>query len=472
MRKAVTVVVLAALALTGVVVYKRTSGDATEAAGPGSAGAGGGRAGGGRAGGARAPMPVEFATVSRGPVSDQVTVVGNLIGLQTVEVVPKVNGRLQAVNVRLGDTVRRGQVLAKVEDQELQQQVRQAAAAFEVSQATIRQREADLKLAKSNLDRNKSLLDRQLLPAQTYEDTEARYQAAVAQLDLARAQYEQSHSRLDELKITLSNTSILSPVDGFVGKRFLDPGSFVGTNSPVASVVDIRTVRLVANLVEKDAKRVREGTPAEVEVDAYPGEKFTGTVSRVAPVFDPATRTAEMEIEVPNPGYRLKPGMYARVNLTVDTRTDALTVPRNAIVDFEGKTGVFIAEAGGAGAAGARAGGGGQAPGADPAPAARGAQAGQGGGQGGAPSLVARFLPVETGIRSGDRVELLSGAAEGTRVITMGAGALRDGDRVILAAGESRDGRGSRGGEGRQGEGQGPGQQGQGRGESRPEGTR
>jgi HlyD family secretion protein len=443
MRKLVLVVIVSAVALAGIVVYKRTGGEGTQAAGP-SAGAGGGRAGGR---GARPPMPVEFATVSRAALADQVMVVGNLIGAATVQVVPKVNGRLQTVHVKLGDTVRRGEVIAKVEDQEIQQQVRQAEASFEVSKATIRQREADLKLAKSNLDRNKSLLDRQLLPQQTYEDTDARYQAALAQLDLAQAQFQQASSRLDELKITLGNTTISSPVDGFVGKRFLDPGSFVGTNSPVASVVDIRTVRLVANLVEKDARRVSAGTPAVVEVDAFPGESFRGSVSRVAPVFDPATRTAEMEIEVPNPGFRLKPGMYARVNLTVGTRTDALTIPRNAIVDLEGKTGVFIAQAAAA-----------------PPDGSAPTSGRSGDGAGSAPAMTARFLPVQTGIRSGERVEVLGGLDEGTRIITMGAGALRDGDRVILAVAD----RGGRRGGGGQGQGQGSEQ----RREQRPEGAR
>ena len=457
MRKTVVIGIVAAVALAGIVVYKRRGGEATQAAGA-AATDGGGRAVGGRFGGARAPMPVEFATVSRAPLTDHVTVVGNLIGAATVEVAPRVGGRLETISVKLGDTVRRGQVIAKVEDQELQQQVRQAEASYEVAKATIRQREADLKLAKSNLDRNKSLLDRQLLPQQTYEDTDARHQAAVAQLDLSQAQFRQASSRLDELKITLANTSILSPVDGFVGKRFLDPGAFVGTNSPVASVVDIRTVRLVANLVEKDAKRVHNGTHAVVEVDAFPGESFTGTVSRVAPVFDPATRTAEMEIEVPNPGFRLKPGMYARVNLTVETRSDALTVPRNAIVDVEGKAGVFIAEAGGAANRGGSA-----PPPVQGASRSSGDPAAGGRSQGGQQALVAKFLPVETGIRSGERVEILGGISEGTRVITMGAGALRDGDRVVLAVGDRR------GGPGQKDQGQKPGQP---QRESRPEGTR
>ncbi len=101
---------------------------------------------------------------------------------------------------------------------------------------------------------------------------------------------------------------------------------------------------MVANLVEKDMKRVSVGTHAEVDVDAFPASTFTGRVSRVAPVFDPATRTAEMEIEVPNPGFRLKPGMYARVQLTVASKADAITVPSNAVVRLDGKPGIFTVQ--------------------------------------------------------------------------------------------------------------------------------
>ena len=402
---------------------------------------GGGAPGGGRGAGARPPMPVEFAPVTRTDVAERVTIVGNLIGAATVEAVPKVNGRLESVSVRLGDPVRRGQTIAKVEDREIREQVRQQEAAFKVGEATIRQREADLKLAQTNLERNRSLLERQLLPRQTYDDTEARYQAAVAQLDLARAQFEQSKARLDELRINLRNTIIASPVNGFIGKRYLDPGAAVSPNAPVASVVAIDTVRMVANVVEKDVKRLTVGMPAEVEVDAFPGQKFTGKIGRIAPVFDPQTRTAEMEIEVPNPGYRLKPGMYARVDLTVESRANALTVPTNAVVDVEGRTGVFVAgqgpaatnQAQGQGTAGAQPG---QAPGAGAQPA------------GGAPTMTARFLPVQTGIRDGQQVEITSGLDVGAQVITTGATALKDGDRIVAAN------TGTRGGAGRGASGQ------------------
>jgi RND family efflux transporter MFP subunit len=376
----------------------------------------------------RTPMTVEFATVTRAPVAEQILVVGNLIGAATVEVVPRVNGRLHEVHVRLGDPVRRGQLIAKVEDREIQEQVRQAEASFQVAQASIRQREADLKLAKTNLDRSKSLFERQLLPQQTYDDTDARYMAALAQVDLTKAQFEQAKARLEELRVNLSNTLILSPVDGFVGKRYLDPGAFTGNNAPVAAVVDIRTVRLVANLVERDARRVTVGTPGSVEVDAYPGEKFSGKVSRVAPVFDPATRTAEMEIEVPNAGYRLKPGMYARVQLTVDTKPNALTIPRNALVAIDNRQGVFVAAAD------------------------DGASAAAAPGSGNARMITAKFLPVQTGIRDGERIEVTSGLQDGVQVITTGAGGLKDGDRVLVASGSSGgDGRSGPRGEGQRG---------------------
>jgi len=354
---------------------------------------------GGGAGGFRPTMTVEVTTARRARVAEQVMVVGNLIGAVTVDVVPKISGRIETVSVRLGDPVRKGQVLATVEDRELREQLRQIEASLEVSNATVRQRAADLKNAQSNLDRSRNLFARSLIARQALDDAEARFDAAVAQTDLANAQASQSLARLDELKINLANTNILSPVNGFVGSRRLDPGAFVGTNSAFISVVDIHFVRLVANLVEKDLGRIGTDMPADVEVDAYPGEVFKGKVARLAPVLDPATRTAQMEVEVPNPSSRLKPGMYARVRFVVADQPNALVVPRNAIVDLEGARGVFLAG-----------------------------------------DKKATFRPIQTGIVDQEAVEVTSGLADGDRVVTLGATSLRDGDPIVVA------GQGPRGG--------------------------
>ncbi len=386
MKKVVIVVVAIAVAAG---LYWLLRGGSAE---PGAAAAGAPPLG-------RPTLTIELGTAVRGSMSDLVTVVGNLEGQATVDVSSKVNGRLESVAVRIGDRVTKGGVLATVESREIAEQVRQAEASFDVARATVRQREADLKFAQTNLDRSRSLFELQLLPRQTLDDADARHQSAQAQLDLARAQFAQAQARLDELKITLSSTEIRSPVNGFVGKRLLDPGSFVSSNTPLLSVVEIDHVRLVANVVEKDLRRVKVGSTADVEVDAFPGEVFHGRVARVAPVLDPATRTAQMEVEVPNGDYRLKPGMYSRVKLTVATKATALTVPTNAVVTVEGARGVFMVKDGTKDAA----------------------------------SKEADFVKIETGLEDGTRIEVLAGLSDGARVVTTGAAALRDGDPIAIA---------------------------------------
>jgi HlyD family secretion protein len=422
MRKIVIGAVIVGVALAGVLYYRSSrSGSATEAAGPGAEGGGvAGRGGGGDFGGGgsggfggggfrgggnfggRGPLVVELAAARKATMNQEVRVVGNLIGEATVAVAPRTAGRVQDVFVRLGDRVTRGQRVAKIEDFEIVEQVKQAEAAQEVAAATIRQREADLQLALTNVERSRNLFQRQLLPKQTLDDNEARYQAAVAQIDLAKAQSTQSRARLDELRINLANTVIVSPVNGFVAKRSVDPGAFVSQNVPVVDVVDISSVRLVVNVVERDLKELRAGAQAKVEVDAFPGEMFQGRIARVAPVLDPATRTAPIEIEIPNSDFRLKPGMYARVGITTATKKETLVVPVDAIADLGGRRGVFQHLNG-----------------------------------------VAIFRSVEVGTEGEELIEVVGGLSEGDQVITTGARALRDGDRVQLSGGRGNGGRGA-----------------------------
>ncbi len=425
------------------------AGSTGQGGGPGGQGARGGNRGGGGFGGGgfgpggfgggsmpRVPMTVELGPVKKGDLSAHLVVVGNLIGEQTVDVAPKTGGRVERVNVQLGDRVRRNQVIAKIEDNEIVEQVRQAVASQEVSKATIRQREADLRVAEVNFERSKNLYTRQLLAKQALDDAESRYLAAQAQLDLSKAQQTQTDARLEELRINLQNTSVISPVDGFVGKRNVDAGAMVSQNQPIASVVDISKLRMVSNIIEKDLRMVTVGDSADVEVDAYPGETFRGHIARVAPVLDPSTRTASMEVEVPNASFKLKPGMYARVNLTVEERKGVLTAPKNAVIDFESKRGVWMPSS----------------------------------------DNHAQFVPVELGIEDADRVEIRSGLKEGDRIVTTGAAAVKNNDQLVIAgadgpgevgSGAGRGGRGPRGGEaGPRAEGMGgagggqPGQQG------------
>lgn len=408
MPKHLAAFLLVAVGAASVLVYQRVM-PAGEA-GPGRPGGGppgGFRPGGGRGAFGAQPMRVDSAGVARSDIAEQLQIVGNLTGAATVEVAPKINGRLRQVDLRLGDAVTRGQEVARVEDDELRQQVSQAEASYEVARATVRQREADLLLAETTRDRSQSLFSRALVSRQELDDAEARYQAANAQLDLARAQFDEAGARLEELRINLDNTVMVSPVDGFIGRRYLDPGAYVTSNTAVVSVVDISLVRLVANLVERDLRLVEEGVRARIEVDAFPSESFEGRVARIAPVLDPATRTAEIEIEVPNSDFRLKPGMYARVRLVVGNKSQALVVPREAVVVRTSARGVFRVDS-----------------------------------SGGAPT--AQFVTLVTGLEDELHVEVVEGLSEGDRVVTTGAAGLQHGDPVLLADAEpgGRPGRG------------------------------
>ena len=187
-------------------------------------------------------------------------------------------------------------------------------------------------------------------------------------------------------------------------------------NTAFISVVDIGVVRLVANIVEKDIRRITQDLPATVEVDAYPGEKFTGRVAHIAPVLDPATRTGQIEVDIANSDFRLKPGMYAKVSFTVDKKENALVIPTAALVDLGGNRGVFMAS--------------------------RDEQ-----GQ------VANFKKVDVGVVNQTLAEITSGLSEGENIVTTGAGALREGDRILLP-GETA---GPAGAGGRRGRGRGQG---------------
>ena len=294
-------------------------------------------------------MPVEFAVVKRAPVAEQILVVGNLIGAATVQVVPRVNGRLATVNVQLGDSVtarpdrRQGRGSGNpgagaAGGGGLQGVARRRSASATPTSSSPRPTTTGRRVSTSG----------SCCRSRPTTTPSPGMEAAQAQNDLANAQFEQAKARLEELKITLGNTIITSPVDGFVSKRFSDPGAFVGPNSPV--VVGGRHPHRAHGREPR-----REGREARARRHAARRSKSTRSRARSSPAASAAWRRSSIRRRAPRrwrsrsptAAIRLKPGMYSRVSLTVDRRANALTVPRNALVEIDGKPGVFIATAGG-----------------------------------------------------------------------------------------------------------------------------
>jgi RND family efflux transporter MFP subunit len=353
---------------------------------------------GGRAGGpASRGQLVEAAAPERTTITDRLSLIGSLQAKQQVEVTPKVSGRLLEVRVDRGSRVRAGQIVARLEDDELRQQVRRAEAAHRVARASLAQREAELANREMELERYRNLSDDGVVSAQQLETASTNVQVTRAQMSLAEAQIAQAEAELEELRIRLGQTEIASPMNGIVATRYGDAGALLSSSTPIFLILDLSTMLTVINVPEREINKIAVGSEAKVTVDALAGEMFSGRVVRISPILDPQTRTAPVEIELENTGEHLKAEMFARVDLDLQTEREALLVPRDALVYRNDRQGVFVVDA-----------------------------------------ETARFQPVTTGLTEGELVEIVEGVGDLDVVVSRGASLLQNGDpvQVMSSAGE------------------------------------
>lgn len=146
----------------------------------------------------------------------------------------------------------------------------------------------------------------------------------------------------DEVGFNYQKAPVESPLAGFIGRVYVDRGASVTLQTPIAMVVDIEAVELLLNVPEKYIAQIKLGQNAELTVDAWPGGTFTGQVTKVSPVIDLDTRTTPIEIAIPNPGYRLKPGMFARVRLILEERANQPVIIKEAVLGKAPDTYVFV----------------------------------------------------------------------------------------------------------------------------------
>jgi membrane fusion protein (multidrug efflux system) len=151
-------------------------------------------------------------------------------------------------------------------------------------------------------------------------------------MDEIRENLNQSLAREAEIKAKLAKSTILAPFEGVTGLRQVSPGAYAKAGQDIARLEGIGVLKLDFRVPEAYLRRIRTGQPLVINVDAYPGESFSGTIYAIEPSVDESTRTVLLRARLPNPGVRLKPGMFARVNLDLERRENALLVPEQAIV--------------------------------------------------------------------------------------------------------------------------------------------
>ncbi|MGH8020989.1 MAG: efflux RND transporter periplasmic adaptor subunit, partial [Opitutaceae bacterium] len=341
--------------------------------------------------------PVAVAPIERGPITLRRTFTGALEAWSSFTVAPKVAGRIKEITVDISDPVERGQIVARLDDAEYVQDVAQAAADLTVAQAMLAEAASLAEVATREIERLDGLRTSGFATESAYETAEAERLARVAQVKVAEAQITRAEAALASARIRLGYTSIgadwIETSDRrVVSERFLDEGDTVSASTPILGVVDIDRMIAVIHVTERDYSQLHEKQEATLVTDAFPGETFSGSIARIAPVFQDETRQARVEVLVPNKDRRLKPGMFVRVSLVLDHKDDTTTVPEAALTRREGKEGVFVVD-----------------------------EAGE----------TVRWVPVGTGLTDGERVEVFGEGLTG-RVVVLGQQLVDDGSAITI----------------------------------------
>ena len=314
-----------------------------------------------------------------------------------VAVIGPVNeGRIVRLYAGQGTKVRKGQKLADLESADIDQAEADYLKALADYENAVRSSAAEVKLAQSSYDRNKLLYEQKITAGKNLQSAEHDLEVAKAAADnsingtKAALTAARRHllilgindATIDALakKTDLAATfSLNSPIDGIVVERNATVGASVGTDANLFKIIDLSRVWIDADVFEKDLPRVRPGQEVKLTVTAFPESTFSGRVILINSVVDPETRTVKVRTEVANPDGRLKPDMFANVQIVTDLNRAAISIPQSAVLNDEGKTIVFVAEGNGY-----------------------------------------KKRQVQAGIQNNDRVEIVDGLTAGDKVVVKG----------------------------------------------------
>ncbi|TSK08255.1 MAG: efflux RND transporter periplasmic adaptor subunit [Geobacter sp.] len=248
---------------------------------------------------------------------------------------PRISGKVVAVRTSLGDSVGAGQVLATLDSVELGEAL-----------SRYHQSKTRLSLAQSNMDRVKVLVDKKIAARKEILQAETDYKTAQTELHTDQERLELYGVSASDLKAGRKPLlPVRSPISGVITEKHAIVGELADPAKSLYTVADLSSVWVMVDIHEKDLAKVRRGQTATLMVNAFPDTKFRGRVTYLADVVDEATRTIKARVEVANPGRKLKPEMFATVELAIAADAAAvLAVPEEAVQELEGKKLVFVAE--------------------------------------------------------------------------------------------------------------------------------
>jgi len=325
------------------------------------------------------PVTVTVAPLEVRQVQRKISVVGTLHGLETLQIAAKVSGRIEKVNVDIGDRIPAGTVLAELDQTDFRLAVDEAQRALERELAkldltkvptekfdpetlpSVMRGRLVVANARRQYERMRELVERKASSIQEYEQSETTLrveEAALRQVMLdvratmasiryaesvlatANRQLTETHVVAPPLPVTVA--SQITDATYVVSRRHVTAGEFAsGIGAPMFDLVVDDVLKLKATVPERYAAEVKVGQPVELEVEAYPNETFQAVVARISPTIDPQSRTFELEAHVPNADHRLQHGGFAKASVLTRQQADAITAPIESIITFAGVTKIF-----------------------------------------------------------------------------------------------------------------------------------
>jgi membrane fusion protein (multidrug efflux system) len=248
-------------------------------------------------------LPVKAEPVKISNVSDDVSAVGSLLAEESVIIRPEIDGRIVGLHFQEGQAVTAGTRLVTIDSTE-----------YEAQAAAQR---ADLKTEEQRLARTKELREQNFISKDA--------------LDVQVGNVARLKAHVDEAESRVAKTVIRAPFSGILGLRQVSPGAYVKAGSDIVRLENVSSIKVDFRIPENYLSKIRPNQEIAVKLDAYPGEEFNGRVYAVEPVVDERTRTIAMRARIPNKGFKLKPGMFVRVAITLDSRPNAVVIPEQAI---------------------------------------------------------------------------------------------------------------------------------------------
>jgi multidrug efflux pump subunit AcrA (membrane-fusion protein) len=328
-------------------------------------------------------VPVQATPVVNKHVTYSIKVTGDILPLMQVDLIPKVSGYLERIHVNIGDRVNQGQEIAQIDRTDILNKVREVEAKVAQARAQLteletgtrtdelRQAEEAVKQAESRFENARlqhervvALFKRAVISKKESDTADMEHAVAEAQLassrqhlnllregarqevrEASQAKLKEMEAILDQERARLRDTRIVAPFQGEISRKYLDAGAIASPTSPptpIVTLVHTGTLKIIANVLEKDIPLLKTGMKAKVRVEPYPERVFEGRLEKINSALDTSTRTLQAEIYIPNPDRSLKPGMFATVEVALDERPNALVIPREALIEVGTEKFVFV----------------------------------------------------------------------------------------------------------------------------------